>query len=48
MKMTKIKERISKAVREKQQVAYKITPMILSVDSSPETLHEGSHIIYLK
>ena len=39
MKTRKIKERLSEAAREKQQVAYKITPMILSTDSSTETLH---------
>ena len=36
--MTKIKERILKAAREKQQITYKGTPISLSADFSAETL----------
>ena len=46
---TKYKERILKAVREKQQVIYKANPIQLTADLSAETLQarrDGS--IYLK
>ena len=36
--MERVKERILKAVREKQRVIYKVTPTRLSVDFSTETL----------
>ena len=35
--MTKIKERLLKAAREKQQITYKGTPISLSADFSAET-----------
>ena len=38
IKMRKIKERILKAAREKQQITYKGTPIRLSADFSAETL----------
>ena len=38
LKMTKHKERILKAAREKQQVTYKGNPMCLTADLSVETL----------
>ena len=38
IKLTKIKERILKAAREKQQVTYKGNPIHLTTDLSAETL----------
>ena len=38
IKMTKVKERILKAAREKQRVNYKVTPIRLSADFYTETL----------
>ena len=38
IKLTKIKQRILKAAREKQQVTYKGKPIRLTVDLSAETL----------
>ena len=38
IKTTKIKERILKTTREKQQITYKGTPIMLSADFSAETL----------
>ena len=38
IKMSKVKERILKAAREKQRATYKGVPIRLSADSSKETL----------
>ena len=38
IKLTKIKQRILKAAREKQQVKYKGKPILLTADLSAETL----------
>ena len=38
IKLTKIKQRILKAAREKQQVTYKGNPICLTADLSAETL----------
>ena len=38
IKLTKIKDKILKATREKQQITYKGTPIRLSADFSAETL----------
>uniref|UniRef100_A0A8D0WU05 L1 transposable element RRM domain-containing protein n=1 Tax=Sus scrofa TaxID=9823 RepID=A0A8D0WU05_PIG len=49
IKMAKVKERILKAVREKQRINDKGTPIGLSADFSTETLRpEGSGKLYLK
>ena len=46
---TKHKDRMLKAVREKQQVTYKGNPICLTADLSAETLQaEGNGRIYLK
>ena len=45
--MVKIKERILKAARERQQVVYKGNPIRLSADFTAETA-EGRGMIYLK
>ena len=48
-KKTKHKERILKAAREKQQVAYKGNPICLTADLSAETLQaRREYRIYLK
>ena len=44
----KDKERILKAVREKETVTYKGVPIRLSADFSKETLQEGAGKKYLK
>ena len=38
IKLTKIKDKILKATRDKRQIIYKGTPIMLSADFSPETL----------
>jgi len=50
IKLTKIKdkEKILKAVMEKQQITYKGIPIRLSAEFSAETLPEGSGKICLK
>ena len=48
IKLTKTKQRILKATREKQQVTYKGNPICLTYDLSAETLPEGNGRIYLK
>ena len=51
MKLTKIKvkEKILKSAREKQQIEYRGTSINLPLDSSAETMRpEGSGTIYLK
>ena len=48
--LTKIKEKILKATREKQQITYKGIPIRLSADFSAETLQARRewHVVYLK
>jgi len=46
-KMSKVKEEILNAIREKQLVSYKGTPMRLLADFLPEK-SEGSSMIYSK
>ena len=38
IKLTKMKDKLLTAIREKQQITYKGTPIRLSADSSAETL----------
>ena len=48
MPNVKDKERISKAVREKQRVTYKAAPIRLSADFSRDCRQEGTGKKYLK